>query len=1436
MAMATTATIRLDRARHARQESGPLPAHLREQLERALHADLSAVRVHTGPAADAAARALDADAVASGSALFFRRGAFDPHRRDGLHLVAHEVAHAVQQAELRAGRPSGLSRAAGEAAADRFADAFTAAYAGGAGVDGSLACLALPHGRAGREVLRVAAGPSGLIQLHSSFEHRYLGDGSPEDLKIISDNQDKTTRDRLLHGQIELFKLFDRKDPEKVTRADIARVAPHIQTLELGPDKIVATLGEINALPDYLSHPDQVDTTGADVLLPILQVIRQEGYNEFTALTGEANPYRRFPLSPFQPTGALWGVIGALRETNALDELTAGLGIAGQDHYKGLLARNACHFAPYSWYRWLGFHLLARQAAQDAFKAGKDPRLVHKAWNLAGYADHFLEDSFAAGHLIDKTLVMQWFVDWAQDSDLVADQAVLRYMTAALQPGLAAGKLYDPNYTGPSHDPQTVQELRTEAERRSGTKLRPGREDGELSGYLDYLTFLTSAAAQLGTNLLHNHYNDNSLWAASAANDSPYRLWGDGTLMSGKDGGVGAFITASSAQLSRRAVQELIDSGTTAITPDRIRSAFPTAVGPAPNQLTSIGQWATTQRPFVEESIFKGFKDEIGKILTRLTTPSLGIVSRDEPLGQQFATRADGEDSILYEETAVLPVGDRLFAASRGYVFELDPVSGAPLPGRTYALPDVFGSRYSTLASNGRMLFVGISARVHGLPLDGPWTGRPGWTSRDLGGVANLRFVTLLTDQSGRLFAGSHGYVYELDPQSGAIKEQIELGSKVGVGEYPVDLATDGELLYAGTHAYVYAINLRAPWHRPLWYSAKLGVGIDHQPVSVLVHGKQLFALSDGVAYELPRDGSERVLQRIDLKNGRLSPYQASLATDGGLLYIGTHGAAYALPLAAKWGTAPAWTTEALSNLGEHGPVSVLYLRDRLFAGADGYVYELDLLNGDIRQQWQMVYLFNTILDMPTELASSHEELYIGVHGYAYGMILAAIQPTPTAVWPLAPITGTSVPERRGIHPATAFEVQWPPLTGLGGYALFNGVNSSISTAAPVLDTSPEQAFTVDAWVRLDALPAAGSSAIVSQAGAYASAFTLGYSLGAKSWFLSRADSDVRSPATQTLYAGTDAAAGVWTRVSGVYDPDATNAAGVKTPEMRIYVNGEFKARLGLSRPMGFAARGPLEIGLATFAGQADSRLKGAVRDVRVYGEALDALRLEPRAAAFWRLDEAKGTLAKDRRRHHDALTGNVTWTRVPDVGRCAALNGRTSGITAQTPVINAGPGGSFTVAAWVRQDAPSSLPHIVLGQNGQRVPAFYLYSEPASATTVNWGFARYPADSPGSQPVRAGSNAPIGLRVWAHVAGVYDAAQSVMHVYVNGVLRGGASFPRERAFDAKGAFTIGYSVIDGIAEGRLEGAVRDVRAYNEALTESQVRALLDAGGVGEGD
>jgi hypothetical protein len=75
----------------------PLDSQVRGDLEQGLGADFSSVRVHTGTAAAAATRTLDAIAFAHRDHIAFAPGQYAPEAPAGRHLLAHELAHVVQQ-------------------------------------------------------------------------------------------------------------------------------------------------------------------------------------------------------------------------------------------------------------------------------------------------------------------------------------------------------------------------------------------------------------------------------------------------------------------------------------------------------------------------------------------------------------------------------------------------------------------------------------------------------------------------------------------------------------------------------------------------------------------------------------------------------------------------------------------------------------------------------------------------------------------------------------------------------------------------------------------------------------------------------------------------------------------------------------------------------------------------------------------------------------------------------------------------------------------------------------------------------------------------------------------------------------------------------------------------------------------------------------------
>lgn len=83
--------------RSLRGGGDPLPATTRTFFEDRFGRDFSDVRVHAGPAADAAARSIDAEAFTLGTDIAFARGNYRPGTDAGSRLLAHELTHVVQQ-------------------------------------------------------------------------------------------------------------------------------------------------------------------------------------------------------------------------------------------------------------------------------------------------------------------------------------------------------------------------------------------------------------------------------------------------------------------------------------------------------------------------------------------------------------------------------------------------------------------------------------------------------------------------------------------------------------------------------------------------------------------------------------------------------------------------------------------------------------------------------------------------------------------------------------------------------------------------------------------------------------------------------------------------------------------------------------------------------------------------------------------------------------------------------------------------------------------------------------------------------------------------------------------------------------------------------------------------------------------------------------------
>lgn len=948
-----------------------LPAAVRERLESSLGANLSAVRIHTGPEADTMARALRADAFTCGSEVFFRDGAYRPGTRAGLRLLVHEIAHVLQQArgQVGAGGHSGPARLPaggapgggapdGGAAGDRWerrADRSAEMVLAGGAVPGSSGARTI-----------VTAGLSGVIQCHGSYEHRILGDVHTSELVAVSKGGPEGKA--VLDQQIALLDLWQ-KNPADVHPSDVWRVDEKIRLFEMGPDKLVVTYGELNALPDYLPGALSVegsrDALGREFLLPILQTLRQEGYNRLRAVRDKADPYVKFDDSVYAPRRWAPGFFNTIKGMYDMDLHTFGLGPDGVDHYGALLARNACHFVPFSWYRWMDNHIIARNFATQFYKSG-DQSLGRMAMVYNGYADHFLQDSFAAGHLIDKSLVMQWFIEWAGRISLwpkpVADWQIIKDMATGLQPFAAGGWLYARQYAGPSNDPQYAQTAGTLVERFLESTVAADMDAGQFAAYQKYLTFLTSTAAQLAIGQVHDEFNRVSLWVSSETRRTPYRVWGDYTLLSGEGGADGVQATSEATWLAQKSIQDILQNGTTPIGIDQIRQRFPTMAGEKPDSVRDLKTWAENIQPACAK-LWDGLAASIRNTVVEMGASQMGVVSVDQRFAQVWHGKLEGTTA---SPVSVLARDGRLYAGADGTVFELDPHTGRTLHSLPLA-PAPPGSSGVSLASDGQRVYAGIAGRVYGIDPD-DWS-RQAWTSDPV--CPGFTGPVGVLVAGGRLFAGSGGCLHELSGATGKSRRSKSV-SPAPATPSAMRLAADGERLYAGMSGKAFAVRLSD--FNEAWKPVSVGSTV--KDVDVMICSDYLFAGCDRYVHRLNFATGQAVGSAWLLTDPRSAFTDVRLATDGGAVFAGCNGYVCRGRETTTWRTSLERT-----SMGPYGAVDVAFIGGRLYAGSLGVVYEFDPITGKTVSSQQ---LSTTAVSPLTQIATDGQDLYAGANGYAY--------------------------------------------------------------------------------------------------------------------------------------------------------------------------------------------------------------------------------------------------------------------------------------------------------------------------------------------------------------------------------------------------------------------------------------------------------------------
>jgi hypothetical protein len=336
-----------------------------------------------------------------------------------------------------------------------------------------------------------------------AWEHSLLGDLDPALIQAAADGDGRPVDEyRGLLGELG-------RAPRQAAEARLHGPHPGLDTVRLPRSGLVVTVGELNVLPDYLGRPEEIEAAPLRFIGPLIQSVRSWSIAELGRPAGHrVRPPRLLPGAMRYP---LLGPLAETAEISAVTMLGRRLGFAPRDWYASVLARNASHFAPFSWYRWHSFHLMARALiARSATVGGQEREALRlRARVYAGYADHFLQD--------------------------VADAPTLDERIAA---------------SGVTGD--------TDAERRAA--------------YAAYLAMLGSGTVQLAVKVAHEYLNKHSL-VVSAGPDGPrFRMYGDHTLLASPEG---ALRTAQAAAASRQAITDLLRDGETLVDSWDIFDSFP---------------------------------------------------------------------------------------------------------------------------------------------------------------------------------------------------------------------------------------------------------------------------------------------------------------------------------------------------------------------------------------------------------------------------------------------------------------------------------------------------------------------------------------------------------------------------------------------------------------------------------------------------------------------------------------------------------------------------------------------------------------------------------------------------------------------------------------------------------------------------------------------
>ncbi|HEX9046441.1 MAG TPA: LamG domain-containing protein, partial [Verrucomicrobiae bacterium] len=202
---------------------------------------------------------------------------------------------------------------------------------------------------------------------------------------------------------------------------------------------------------------------------------------------------------------------------------------------------------------------------------------------------------------------------------------------------------------------------------------------------------------------------------------------------------------------------------------------------------------------------------------------------------------------------------------------------------------------------------------------------------------------------------------------------------------------------------------------------------------------------------------------------------------------------------------------------------------------------------------------------------------------------------------------------------------------------------------------------------------------------------------------------------------------------------------------------------------------------------------------------------------------------AVDSSGNHNTLTlsdPDISWSSDAAVGSHSLCLSKRNFAQINWPVVNTS--NSFTVCTWVKLNnvekntTEGSRNVTFVSIDGKDVSSFFLqlnYHEGA-----RFVFNRLTSDSPMAATIVAVGKERAKPGVWYHLAGVYNATDESLSLYVNGELQ--MSVPFTTPWQGTGCTAIGRGLYKGQNVDLVDGFIDETRLYAAALDRAKIKVL----------